>query len=49
MDHVCVLPRYRRGKPLYLNEARYRLLHQQWLAHCFDKIGKKWILHRDAL
>lgn len=33
-----------RGKPLYLVQARYNLLEQQWLTHSFDHTcGKRWI------
>nr|AZA04497.1 E3 ubiquitin-protein ligase [Gerris buenoi] len=39
----------KRGKPLYLSASRYELLQQQWLAHRFDHMNKKWVWHRDAL
>ncbi|XP_076160459.1 ubr3 ubiquitin ligase isoform X2 [Ptiloglossa arizonensis] len=39
----------KRGKPLYLNQDRYQLLEQQWLAHRFDHTKKMWVWHRDAL
>lgn len=33
-----------RGKPLYLVQARYDLLEEQWLNHSFDHTcGKRWI------
>lgn len=40
---------FRRGKPLYLSEARYQLLEQQWLTHSFDHTNKRWIFHKDHL
>ncbi|CAG9863571.1 unnamed protein product [Phyllotreta striolata] len=39
----------KRGKPLYLSQARYQLLEQQWLAHRFDHTEKTWVPHRNAL
>ncbi|XP_017880886.1 E3 ubiquitin-protein ligase Ubr3 isoform X2 [Ceratina calcarata] len=39
----------KRGKPLYLNQDRYQLLEQQWLAHRFDHTKKTWVWHRDIL
>uniref|UniRef100_A0A6P7GK94 E3 ubiquitin-protein ligase n=1 Tax=Diabrotica virgifera virgifera TaxID=50390 RepID=A0A6P7GK94_DIAVI len=39
----------KRGKPLYLSTARYKLLEQQWLAHRFDHTEKTWVPHRNAL
>lgn len=39
----------KRGKPLFLNIERYRLLETQWLAHRFDHTNRKWIWHRDQL
>ncbi|XP_065349343.1 E3 ubiquitin-protein ligase Ubr3 [Cloeon dipterum] len=39
----------KRGRPLYLSEARMNLLEQQWLMHKFDHINKKWVYHRDSL
>ena len=44
---LCII--FRRGKPLYLDETRYRRLHYQWISHSFDKTCKKWILHREQL
>lgn len=39
----------KRGKPLYLSTARYKLLEQQWLALRFDHTEKTWVPHRNAL
>ncbi|KAK9296366.1 hypothetical protein QLX08_009590 [Tetragonisca angustula] len=39
----------KRGKPLYLNQDRYQLLEQQWLAHRFDHTKKTWVWHHDIL
>ncbi|XP_017759565.1 PREDICTED: E3 ubiquitin-protein ligase UBR3 isoform X2 [Eufriesea mexicana] len=39
----------KRGRPLYLNQDRYQLLEQQWLAHRFDHTKKTWVWHRDIL
>lgn len=39
----------RRGKPLYLCEERYRVLEQQWVAHTFDHINKRWGPHYNGL
>jgi E3 ubiquitin-protein ligase UBR3 len=39
----------KRGKPLYLNKARYQLLQYMWLAHRFDYIDKSWMQHSNAM
>ncbi|XP_076858862.1 E3 ubiquitin-protein ligase ubr3 isoform X3 [Brachyhypopomus gauderio] len=39
----------RRGKPLFLCEERYRVLQQQWVAHTFDHINKRWGPHYNGL
>uniref|UniRef100_A0A4W3I964 E3 ubiquitin-protein ligase n=1 Tax=Callorhinchus milii TaxID=7868 RepID=A0A4W3I964_CALMI len=39
----------RRGKPLYLCKERYKVLEQQWIAHTFDHINKRWSLHYNGL
>ncbi|KAH0499928.1 E3 ubiquitin-protein ligase UBR3 [Microtus ochrogaster] len=39
----------RRGKPLYICEERYRVLEQQWIAHTFDHINKRWGPHYNGL
>ncbi|CAG5130488.1 unnamed protein product [Candidula unifasciata] len=39
----------KRGKPLYLSMARYKLLESQWLSHNFDHACKRWIWHKNQL
>ncbi|XP_041933133.1 E3 ubiquitin-protein ligase ubr3 isoform X1 [Alosa sapidissima] len=39
----------RRGKPLFLCAERYRVLEQQWVAHTFDHINKRWGPHYNGL
>ncbi|XP_054716089.1 E3 ubiquitin-protein ligase ubr3-like [Uloborus diversus] len=39
----------KRGKPLFLSEARYNLLQQQWINHSFDHTNKRWVWHKDNL
>ncbi|BFY97084.1 hypothetical protein BsWGS_00124 [Bradybaena similaris] len=39
----------KRGKPLYLSMARYKLLESQWLSHSFDHACKRWIWHKNQL
>ncbi|XP_063069644.1 E3 ubiquitin-protein ligase ubr3 isoform X2 [Engraulis encrasicolus] len=39
----------RRGKPLFLCAERYHVLEQQWVAHTFDHINKRWGPHYNGL
>ncbi|KAL2080971.1 hypothetical protein ACEWY4_022824 [Coilia grayii] len=39
----------RRGKPLFLCAERYQVLEQQWVAHTFDHINKRWGPHYNGL
>lgn len=39
----------KRGRPLFLSAARFRLLELQWRAHAFDRLCRPFHWHRDLL
>ena len=40
---------HRRGKPLFLSQARFNRLEEQWLTHSFDHMCKRWKRHLNTL